>query len=266
MLSRPDAPLDDTVAAEHDITVRQLPTLTHGMGMTFADTPLAQAMEAAGVAPGPLPPVMAADEHMRRVGALPLAHQPGRRWSYHVGSDILSVLPARAGQAPLRQILQERITGPLGMGSTGFFGDPAELPTAYQPTDSGLVALEAPDGLFSQPPAFETLGAGLVPTVPDYLPFLTALAEDTLLPAGLRAEMTSDQLTEGQKEGLVGMVAQGNPEVGRYPWRRERPRTEVSRQLNARNAVVLATSAAVCRQWSARTRPPQSGQRPPGSN
>ncbi|MFQ4148328.1 serine hydrolase domain-containing protein [Arthrobacter sp. LAPM80] len=209
VLASPDAPLSNTVAAEHEITVRQLLTLTHGLGLTFDDTPLAQAMAAAGLVPGPRPPAMMADEYMHRIAALPLAHQPGTRWSYHTGSDILSVLLARAGQAPLRQTLWERIAGPLGMDSTAFYGDPDELPTAYEPTTSGLAVFDGPGGSFSEPPPFESLGGGLVSTVPDYLSFLAALADDTLLPAELRAEMTRDQLTEGQKEGLAEMVGPG---------------------------------------------------------
>lgn len=206
VLTSPDAPLQGTVAAEHAITVRQLLSLTHGLGAIFADTPLARAMDAAGVSPGLLPPAMTADEYMLRMTELPLAHEPGFRWSYHVGSEILSVLLARAGQAPLHEVLRERITGPLGMESTGFIAAPDTLPTAYQPRAGGLGVFDEPGGVFSQPPLFESLAAGLVSTVPDYLDFLAALADDTLLPAGLRAQMTSDQLTPQQKVGLAGMV------------------------------------------------------------
>lgn len=209
VLTSPDAPLTHTIPADHDITVRQLLTLTHGMGVAFEDTPLAQAMTAAGLVPGARPLKMTADEYMRRIAALPLAHQPGTRWSYHVGSDILSVLLARAGQAPLHDILRERITGPLGMDATGFWGDPARLPTAYQPTTQGLEVFDEPGGLFSRPPAMESFGGGLVSTVPDYLTFLAALSEDTLIPSEQRVEMTRDQLTEEQKEGLAGMVEPG---------------------------------------------------------
>lgn len=209
VLTSPDAALSSTVPAEHEITVKQLLTLTHGLGVLRGKTPLAQALDAAGLLPGVRRQSMSAEEYMSGIAALPLAYQPGTMFSYHVGSDILSVLLARAGQASLAQILQERITGPLGMASTGFFGDRRELPTAYQPTAAGLDVFDEPDGLFSQPPPFESLGAGLVSTVPDYVAFLAALADDTLLPADLRAEMTSDQLTDTQKVGLAGLVEPG---------------------------------------------------------
>lgn len=209
VLTSPGAPLTHTVPAEHDITVQQLLTLTHGLGLTFDNTPLAQAMATAGLAPGPRPLDMGADEYMHRVAALPLAYQPGTRWSNHVGSDILSVLLARAGQAQLHEILRERITGPLGMESTGFWGDPAELPTAYQPTTAGLEVFDEPGGLYSRPPAMESFGGGIVSTVPDFMDCLTALSDNSLIPREQRAEMTRDQLTDGQKKGLAGMVEPG---------------------------------------------------------
>ncbi|NVN00348.1 serine hydrolase [Arthrobacter sp. SDTb3-6] len=209
VLTSPDAPLDSTVPADRDITVRHLLTLTHGMGAVFGNTPLGRALVDAGIEPGPLPPSMTHEEFMHRVAKLPLEHQPGACWKYHTGSDLLSVLLARAGQAPLGQILAERITDPLGMAGTGFFGDPAELPTAYRPGPGGLEVLDPPDGLFSRQPAFESLGSGLVSTVPDYLAFLTALAGDTLVPAEQRRHMTSDQLNDTQRQGLAELMGPG---------------------------------------------------------
>lgn len=209
VLTSPDAPLDSTVAAEHEITVRQLLTLTHGMGYMDPDTPLAHAMDAAGLFTGARRHTLHPDEYMSRVGGLPLAHQPGTRWSYHVGSDILSVLLARAGRAPLGQLLQEYIGTPLGLSATAFYGDPAELPTAYEPSAEGLAVFDGPSGQFSQQPEFESFGGGLVSSVADYLTFLAALADDTLLPAELRAEMTRDQLTEAQRGGSEELLGPG---------------------------------------------------------
>jgi CubicO group peptidase (beta-lactamase class C family) len=227
VLTSPDAPVERTVPAARDITVRHLLTLTHGMGAIFDSTPLARAMAEAGIAPAPIPPAMTPDEFMHRLAGLPLEHQPGTRWSYHTGSDLLSVLLARAGAGPLHQILAERVTGPLGMDGTGFFADPAELPTAYRPGPDGLEVLDAPDGVFSHAPAFESLGGGLVSTVPDYMAFLTALEGDALLPAEQRRHMTSDQLNDLQREGLAEMVGPGVSwgwqvavdTEGREPWR-----------------------------------------------
>jgi CubicO group peptidase (beta-lactamase class C family) len=57
---------------------------------------------------------------IRRLGTLPLMDQPGERWLYHTGSDVLGVLVARASGRSLETFLRERIFQPLGMKDTGF--------------------------------------------------------------------------------------------------------------------------------------------------
>ncbi len=64
---------------------------------------------------------------MRRLGTLPLMHQPGEKWMYHTGSDVLGVLIARASGQPLETFLRERIFEPLGMKDTGFSVPAAKL-------------------------------------------------------------------------------------------------------------------------------------------
>ena len=69
----------------------------------------------------------APDEWIRRLGTLPLMHQPGERWMYNTGSDVLGVLIARASGQPLETFLRERIFEPLGMQDTGFSVPAAKL-------------------------------------------------------------------------------------------------------------------------------------------
>jgi CubicO group peptidase (beta-lactamase class C family) len=95
------------------------------------------------------------------------------------------------------------------MHSTGFWADAAELPTCYQVTADGVRVFDPPGGLFSRPPAFESVGGGLVSTVPDYLAFLAAIADGTLLPHELKTMMTTDQLTDEQREGIDEMDGGG---------------------------------------------------------
>jgi len=218
VLASPDAPLDHTVPADKPITIRHLLTSTHGLGLSFAGTPLAAAI--AGWGTGPIPPDMSPDEYLARIGALPLGYQPGTRWAYHTSCDILGVLLARVAGAPLHEVIRERITGPLGMNSTSFSADSAMLPTAYQATPDGLEVAKSYDGAFSSPPKFESLGGGLLSTVTDHLTFLSALADDRLIPAELRGQMTSDQLTAEQRAGTQGMMpptrSWGLADIGRH--------------------------------------------------
>jgi CubicO group peptidase (beta-lactamase class C family) len=64
---------------------------------------------------------------MQRLGGLPLAHQPGERWLYHTGAEILGVLIARLSGQSLATFLHERIFAPLGKKDTGFYVPAAKL-------------------------------------------------------------------------------------------------------------------------------------------
>ena len=125
VLRRPEAELDDTVPAYRPITVRDLLTFTMGLGIVAAEpgtVPLADALnrlELGQDMPSPATPP-APDEWIRRLGSLPLMYQPGERWLYNTGADVLGVLIERAVGQPFETFLAERIFRPLGMKDTGF--------------------------------------------------------------------------------------------------------------------------------------------------
>src|SRR2546428_818225 len=76
----------------------------------------------------PNPSAMPApDEWIRRLGTLPLMHQPGEKWMYNTGSDVLGVLITRAAGQPLETFLRERLFAPLGMTDTAFSVPAAKL-------------------------------------------------------------------------------------------------------------------------------------------
>lgn len=204
VLASPDAPLAVTVPARSPVTLRHLLTLTAGFGIDFGQTPYAAATRE--LLWGPTPPDMDPDEYLSRLAALPLAAQPGQRWMYHSGADLLSVLVSRVAGKSVGEVLAERITGPLGLDHTGFPTGGEQFPAAYQFDGEALVEAGSYQDAFAAPPRFESLAGGLVSTVPDYLLFLAALADDVLLPAGLGAQMTSDQLTEGQRTGFAELA------------------------------------------------------------
>jgi CubicO group peptidase (beta-lactamase class C family) len=215
VLARPDGPLDETVPADRPITIHHLLTLTHGLGVIFEQTPVSTAMFEAGVAASAIPPQLTADEFLAALGRLPLAHQPGERWMYNMGCDILSALLPRITGRPLLELLRARIFEAAGMTGTSFTS--TALPTEYEGTATGIQELEAISGIFEREPPFETLAGGLVSTVPDYLRFLSALADGKLIPDELRATMTSDQLVASQREGaelLLGATSSWGWEVG----------------------------------------------------
>ena len=206
--------LDDTVPASRPITLRDLLTFRMGFGAVMAPPgtyPIQQAIAEARLAPGPDPAPFGPDEFMRRLGTLPLLHQPGEQWMYHTGSDVLGVLVARAAGTDLATFLQERLFGPLGMADAAF-SVPTEkldrLATAYRvDTDSGRLAVydQGCGGRFAQPPAFQAGGGGLVSTAEDYLAFARLLLHrgrhgaERLLARPTVELMTTDQLTPEHK-------------------------------------------------------------------
>ncbi|WP_318763770.1 serine hydrolase domain-containing protein [Aminobacter niigataensis] len=209
-----DGPLTETVPASRPITLRDLLTLRFGLGAIMVYPfryPLQHAMQEAGIAPSADLFRGSPDDYMKRIGSLPLAHQPGEGWLYHTGLDVAGVLVARAAGQPLSAFMQERIFGPLGMKDTGFHC-PVEkvdrLATAYsRDFQTGKLGVydEARGGLFAKPATFEAGGGGLVSTAEDYLAFQKMLlgkgrlGGERILSRASVELMTTDQLTDEQK-------------------------------------------------------------------
>lgn len=210
-----DSELDDTVRAKRPITLRDLLTFRSGYGEVAFLSPTCPLQMALIEARLPLSAWMfpgTPDEFMRTVGGLPLAHQPGERWLYHMSAEILGVLIARASGMPLSAFMRERIFEPLGMKDSGFTVPEAQLDrvaTCYQ-TDfaSGEVTVleEARTDLLAQPVSFES-GAGdqLISTADDLLAFgrmmlnRGAYGKERILSRPTVELMTTDQLTPEQK-------------------------------------------------------------------
>src|SRR5215813_2025536 len=211
-----ESEIDDTVPAKRAITLRDILSFRLGIGMIpiFPDRyPIQKAVTAIGLAPGPVFPQIPADELMRRYGTLPLVHQPGERWLYNAGSEILGVLIARVSGKTLGEFLHERIFEPLGMIDTAFHAPPEKhdrLATTYvsnRKTNELKVFDDAATGKFSNPPVFENASAGLVSTAEDFNAFAQMLlnggrlGNERILSRPAVELMTSDQLTSEQKLG-----------------------------------------------------------------
>jgi CubicO group peptidase (beta-lactamase class C family) len=222
VLKRIDGPIDDTVPANRPITVRDLLTFRLGYGIVMVPPgtyPIQRAAAELRIRMGPplpqeQPPP---DEWIRRLGTLPLMYQPGERWLYDTGSDVLGVLVARAAGQPLETFLRERIFEPLGMKDTAFHVPPEKinrLASSYSPNPkTGLLQVydESASGHWSRPPAFPSGSSGLVSTVDDCLAVSRMLLNHgkhgnvRILSRASIETMTTDQLTPAQKavSGLV---------------------------------------------------------------
>jgi CubicO group peptidase (beta-lactamase class C family) len=223
VLKRLDGPLDDTVPANRPITVRDLLTFRMGFGqmMALPDAyPILTVANEQQIGMGPPSPsaMPAPDEWIRRLGSLPLMHQPGEQWMYNTGSDVLGVLIARASGQPFETFLRERIFEPLGMKDTSFSVPAASLDrlaTSYWTNfETGALEIydEARGGQWSRPPAFPSGAGGLVSTIDDYLAFGQMMlnqgkhGSERILSRLSVETMTTDQLTPEQK-ALSGLVS-----------------------------------------------------------
>src|SRR3954451_8447653 len=164
-----------TVPAQRPITVHDVLTFRLGLGMDFEapwPQPLLDAMGELGLGAGPPEPQAPPppDEWIRRLSSLPLLYQPGDRWLYNTGADVLGVLIARAAGNPLELFLRERVFEPLGMVDTGFSTSHVDRLTscyAANPETGERVVYDPPDGQWVKPPAFPSGGGGLVSTLDD---------------------------------------------------------------------------------------------------
>ncbi|HEY3507231.1 MAG TPA: serine hydrolase domain-containing protein [Actinocatenispora sp.] len=158
------------------------------------------------------------DEWMRRLGTLPLMHQPGEHWQYQIASDLAGVLVARVSGQSFESFLRERVFEPLGMTDTGFHV-PADkidrLPALYAPdpqTGEFLVWDEAEGGRWSEPPAFPGGGGGLVSTADDYHAYFRMLLNggmhegERILSRPAVELMTTNRLTSEQTAARTALA------------------------------------------------------------
>lgn len=207
------SPLSETVPASRPITLRDLLTLRMGQGAVMVwppQYPIQQAQADAGIAPGPDMWQGSPDDYMKRLGSLPLIHQPGEGWLYHTGLDVTGVLLERASGKTFAALMQERLFAPLGMKDTAFFVPPDKidrLVTFYRGGADGKLVVhdESRGGRWSKPPQFASGGGGLVSTVDDGLAFGRLLlakgkhGNERLLSRASIDLMTTDHVTARQK-------------------------------------------------------------------
>jgi CubicO group peptidase (beta-lactamase class C family) len=214
------SPVDDTVPALRPITVEDVLTFRLGWGVLFdPDLPIQKLVaDLPGFGmPDPTSP-LTPDAYLQRLHGVPLMAQPGERWLYTAGSNVLGVLVARAAGQPLDVVFQERILQPLGMRDTAFW-IPADkigrTVTGYFPQDGKLVLFDAPDGRYTRPPAFPAGDSGLVSTAEDFTTFarflFTGVAPDgrrLISEASLKA-MRTNHLTAAQAQDGADILGPG---------------------------------------------------------
>ena len=235
--------------AAAQITIRHLLTHTSGLGYAVVGVnKVADELRRLGVNPGLVskrklkgindgPPVPSADEFLKRAASVPLVAEPGTKWSYSMGLDVLGLVIGRAAGMTFEAFLRERLLGPLAMTSS-FFQVPisasGRLTTNYGYVHSRPFPLDRPQSsIYADPIPFAFGGSGLVTSPADFDRFLAMLVNlgvsgstrvmsetavrigtSNLLPA--TADLTGTWVA-GQQFGAGGVVGTGKDE-GLFGW------------------------------------------------
>lgn len=172
------------------ITLRQLLTHTSGLGYGFAEGPDGAAYRQAQISDGLDESTVSLEKNLRRLASVPLHFEPGKSWNYSLGIDVIGAVLERAEDAPLQDVVSQRVTEPLGMSDTAFYcSEPSRLAVPYvndQPapilmSDPAVVtllpgtAIRYSPSRALNPHAFASGGCGMVGTADDFLRFLEAV-------------------------------------------------------------------------------------------
>jgi CubicO group peptidase (beta-lactamase class C family) len=170
-----------TEPAQRDITIRQLLTHTSGVGYGFIDGNRAFRMiyHKAGIIDTFTSDNILLADNIKKLGKLPIDFNPGERYKYSEGLDIMGYLIEIISGMPLDKFLRTRIFDPLGMDDTWFYlpDEKASRLVSVQEPVNGVWQRYNP-GFYDQdypikgPKSFFSGGAGLSSTVEDYAKFL----------------------------------------------------------------------------------------------
>ena len=171
-----------TERATRAVTIRHLLTHTSGIDYAAIGSNEFKAIYAkAGVPSGIGNDQHTIGEKMRVLGKLPLKHQPGDRFTYSLGLDVLGYFVEVISGMPFDRFLRTRIFDPLGMKDTWFYlpEDRAGRLVPLHDGESGKAVPVRKDVFDGVNPDYPTLkgtyfsgGAGLSSTVEDYARFL----------------------------------------------------------------------------------------------
>ncbi|AUR03618.1 putative beta-lactamase [Phaeobacter inhibens] len=166
-------------------TLHELLTHTSGLSYPFNPGVLSEEMSKTDLMFKPGQGPLAAQ--VLELAALPLAFEPGQRWEYSVGIDVIGrVIEVVTGES-LGAMLKREIFDPLGMERTGFRSEETTgnlLASLYSPLSGDAMALnDAQQGADSlrlidsyDDTPFDTAemhsgGGGLLSTIDDYMRF-----------------------------------------------------------------------------------------------
>ena len=170
-----------TKPVDKPITIRHLLTHTSGLGygVIDGDERIKMIYHKAGVTDLFTTEPITIEESVKKLAKLPLHHQPGEKFTYSEGLDVLGYFIEIMSGMSFSEFLQERLFKPLGMNDTYFYLPPnkAKRLVAVQKPENGKwvrypVTFYDPDYPIKGARKFYSGGAGLSSTAKDYATFL----------------------------------------------------------------------------------------------
>jgi CubicO group peptidase (beta-lactamase class C family) len=160
--------------------MRMIDLLRHTSGLTYGfqeRTPVDAAYRARKLEAFSGPDL---EEFVRILAEIPLQFDPGSSWNYSISTDILGAILQRVDNAPLDDIIERRVTGPLGMVDT-HFQVPADklhrLPDCYvwHPAETKKLYDPGEGSAWGHKPNQLSGGGGMASTLADYHRFCRML-------------------------------------------------------------------------------------------
>lgn len=234
-----------TKPSTKEITIRHLITHTSGLGygVIDGDERMKMIYHKAGVTDLFTTEKITIEESVKRLAKLPLHHEPGTKFTYSEGLDVLGYLIEIVSGMPFDQFLKTRIFDPLGMNDTRFYLNESQAPrlvTVHTRKDNKWVSFPVTfyDPAYPKTGAktFFSGGAGLSSTTEDYAKFLQMylnggiyngkriLSPHTI--STIMANQVGDLLGDGGKDyglafGIVdqkGVQTGGIGSLGTFDW------------------------------------------------
>lgn len=223
-----------TIPAKREITIRDLLTHTSGLGYAqIGNETMTAIYYKAGVVGGIGIKGMTLSENIKKLGHLPLFHQPGEKFTYGLNTDVLGYLVEVISGMSLDEFFKQKIFEPLGMKDT-YFAIPKEKQNRLamlHTEDRTKHVINIPEqiklnGDFyrdypNMSPTFYSGGGGLVSTAYDYAVFMQMLLNNgqyngkhLLSPTSIRL-MTMNQIGD-LRNGLYNKFGLGFEIVGEW--------------------------------------------------
>ena len=174
-----------TIPAKNQITIRHLLNHTSGIGYGIidGDERIRKIYQKAGVVDLYTTEDISIEQSVKRLAKLPLHHEPGERFTYSEGLDVLGYLVEIISGQSFSEFLEEHLFEPIGMSNTQFYLNENQnklLVPVQTKNQKGewIVYHGHPDGYYNAnypkigAKKFYSGGAGLTSTAQDYAKFL----------------------------------------------------------------------------------------------